>query len=285
MNNKQGQTMRNMNDNNQLQQFTFNDSEVRIITDSKNDPWFVAKDVCIILGHTNPSVALAQLDEDEITKIDPKQFLGSENRSNQAVNIISEAGLYKLIMRSRKENAKPFQRWVAHEVLPSIRKHGAYATPETIENIINDPEFGIRLLTELKNEKDKRIEAERKQAAAETHAKMLEPKARFADAYSASSKCILVGELAKILTQNGYTTGQQRLFQQLKQEGYLMKRNGNPHFPTQKSMNLGLFEIKTTIITHSNGEEHPSFTTKVTPKGQAYFINKYLHSKPAALRA
>lgn len=246
---------------NSIQQFDFNHQQVRVLADEQGEPWFVAKDVCDILGtHTKDLGTILDQDEKGIDSIDT---LGGR----QQMAIISEAGLYKLIMRSRKENAKPFQRWVTHEVLPSIRKHGGYMSGQ--EQLTPD-QLVLKSIEYLQS----KIAEQRSQLEAQA------PKVLFADAYSASNKCVLIGELAKMLTQNGYKTGQNRLFKQLREEGYLMKKNGNPNFPTQKSMELGLFEVKTTMITHSDGNEVASFTTKVTPKGQAYFISRYTGNAP-----
>lgn len=174
---------------------------------------------------------------------------------------ISEPGLYKLIMRSRKPEAKEFQRWVTHEVLPSIRKHGAYMTQQTLDKALTSPDFLIQLATKLKEEQEKVNE--------------LEPKARFADAVAASDGTCLVGELAKMLRQNGLNIGQNRLFAQLREDGYLGKTGSNRNMPTQKAMDLGLFRIKETAITHSDGHVTINRTVKVLGKGQTYFINRY----------
>jgi anti-repressor protein len=250
---------------NEIQQFDFKGAALRTLTDEAGEPWFVAKDVCGILGMSNPSMAVTALDKDEVAQIDPKDYLGSENRSNQAVNIVSEPGLYKLIMRSRKPEAKEFQRWVTHEVLPSIRKHGAYMTQQTLDKALTSPDFLIQLATKLKEEQEK--------------VKELEPKARFADAVAASDGTCLIGELAKMLRQNGLDIGQNRLFAQLREDGYLGKTGSNRNVPTQKSMDLGLFRIKETAITHSDGHVTINRTAKVTGKGQTYFVNHYCRKK------
>lgn len=239
---------------NSIQQFDFNNQQVRVIADEQGEPWFVAKDVCDILGLSNPTVALQNLDDDERAKFN----LGRQG----STNVVNEAGLYVLVLGSRKPEAREFKRWVTHEVLPSIRKHGGYMSGQ--EQLTPD-QLVLKSIEYLQS----KIAEQRSQLEAQA------PKVLFADAYSASNKCVLIGELAKMLTQNGYKTGQNRLFKQLREEGYLMKKNGNPNFPTQKSMELGLFEVKTTMITHSDGNEVASFTTKVTPKGQAYFISRY----------
>lgn len=253
--------------NNEIQQFDFKGDQVRILGDKKGEPWFVAKDVCDILELNNVTEALRPLDDDE-----KSNFRNSEVAQNggRAPIIISEPGLYKLIMRSRKPEAKEFQRWVTHEVLPSIRRHGVYATDVTIDSILNDPDFGIRLLTDLKDERARRHEAERAIEAQK-------PKVLFADSVAASHTTILVGELAKILKGNGVDIGQNRLFQWMRDNGYLISRKGTDfNMPTQKAMELGLFFIKETNVQHSDGHITVNKTPKVTGKGQSYFVNKFL---------
>lgn len=192
------------------------------------------------------------------------EVIDSIGRRQQAY-IISEPGLYRLVMRSRKPEAKEFQRWVTHEVLPSIRKHGAYMTQQTLDKALTSPDFLIQLATKLKEEQEKVRE--------------LEPKARFADAVAASDGTCLVGELAKMLRQNGLDIGQNRLFAQLREDGYLGKTGSNRNVPTQKAMDLGLFRIKETAITHSDGHVTINRTAKVTGKGQTYFVNHYCPKK------
>ena len=234
--------------------------EVRTIN-RDGEPWFVAADVCKVLGHTNSRVAVASLDEDEkgVSKV---YTLGGE----QQMTIVNEAGMYQLVIRSNLPSAKQFKRWVTHEVIPAIRKHGAYATPMTIESIIADPESGIKLLQALKREQERRKEAE---ALCEEQ----RPKALFADAVAASNKSILIGELAKILRQNGVETGQNRLFKWMRDNGYIMRCKNTP---TQKSLELGIMEIKERAINNPDGSVFLTQTTLITGKGQIYFINKLL---------
>lgn len=248
--------------NNEIQRFDFRGASLRTLTDEAGEPWFVAKDVCDILGHSNVSMALDRLDNDERSKFN----LGRQGETN----IVNEAGLYVLVLGSRKPEAHEFKRWVTHEVLPSIRRHGVYATDVTIDSILNDPDFGIRLLTNLKDERARRREAERAIEAQK-------PKVLFADSVAASHSTILVGELAKILKGNGVDTGQNRLFQWMRDNGYLISRKGTDfNMPTQKAMELGLFFIKETNIQHSDGHITVNKTPKVTGKGQTYFVNKFL---------
>lgn len=265
--------------NNEIQQFDFKGASLRTLTDKAGEPWFVAKDVCDILGMSNPSMAVTALDKDEVAQIDPKDYLGSENRSNQAVNIVSEPGLYKLIMRSRKPEAKEFQRWVTHEVLPSIRKTGGYIP--TSESDSDEDIMARAVLVAQKTIERKNQQLQAKDA----QIKVLEPKARFADAVAASDGTCLVGELAKMLRQNGMDIGQNRLFRLLQADGYLGKSGSNRNVPTQRAMDLGLFRIKETTVTHADGHTTVSRTPKVTGKGQRYFIDRYWGRAQPSLEA
>lgn len=263
--------------NNEIQKFDFKGSSLRTLTDEAGEPWFVAKDVCDILGISNPSMAVTALDKDEVAQIDPKDYLGSENRSNQAVNIVSEPGLYKLIMRSRKPEAKEFQRWVTHEVLPQIRRTGGYIpTSDSDEDIMARAVLVAQKTIERKNQQLQ---------AKDAQIKVLEPKARFADAVAASDGTCLVGELAKMLRQNGMDIGQNRLFRLLQADGYLGKSGSNRNVPTQRAMDLGLFRIKETTVTHADGHTTVSRTPKVTGKGQRYFIDRYWGRAQPSLEA
>lgn len=249
---------------NEIQQFDFKGAALRTLTDEAGEPWLVAKDVCDILELGTEHLR-RDLDEDEVTEATnlPNWQVGSNG--GRVPLIISEPGLYKLIMRSRKPEAKEFQRWVTHEVLPSIRKHGAYMTQQTLDKALTNPDFLIQLATKLKEEQEK--------------VKELEPKARFADAVAASDGTCLIGELAKMLRQNGLDIGQNRLFAQLREDGYLGKTGSNRNVPTQKAMDLVLFRIKETAITHSDGHVTINRTAIVTGKGQTYFVNHYCPKK------
>ena len=265
--------------NNEMQRFDFKGASLRTLIDKAGEPWFVAKDVCDILGMSNPSMAVIALDKDEVAQIDPKDYLGSENRSNQAVNIVSEPGLYKLIMRSRKPEAKEFQRWVTHEVLPQIRKTGGYIP--TSESDSDEDIMARAVLVAQKTIERKNQQLQAKDA----QIKVLEPKARFADAVAASDGTCLVGELAKMLRQNGMDIGQNRLFRLLQADGYLGKSGSNRNVPTQRAMDLGLFRIKETTVTHADGHTTVSRTPKVTGKGQRYFIDRYWGRTQPSLEA
>ncbi|KFI51731.1 phage antirepressor KilAC domain-containing protein [Bifidobacterium biavatii] len=246
-----------------IRQFDFNGNQLRTLTDEHGEPWFVAKDACDILGISNNRDAIRQLDDDEKSSV----AISDGTSGNPNKTIVSEPGLYKLIMRSRKPEAKAFQRWVTHEVLPSIRRHGGYMNGQ-------DKMSPEEMLQASMQWLQSRIDQQQKQLEAQA------PKVLFADAVATSKRSILIGEMAKILKQNGYDTGQTRFFKTLREDGYLMKRNGSPNMPTQKSMNLGLFEVKETAIQHSDGHTTVNFTTKVTPKGQQYLISKYLGCTP-----
>ena len=188
----------------------------------------------------------------------------------QEINFIPESDLYRLAFSSKLPTAEKFTDWVTEEILPTIRKHGAYMTPDTLDRMISSPELGIKLRTALQEEREQRVRLENKVTADA-------PKVLFADAVSASHASILVGELAKLLRQNGKEIGQNRLFRWLRENGYLIKRTGSDfNMPTQRSMELGLFSIKETAITHADGTVTVSKTVKVTGKGQQYFVEKFL---------
>lgn len=254
-----------------IQPFSFEGNDVRTIAEG-DEVLFVASDIAKILGYRDAATLTRTLDDEE-KGTRPIDTLGGI----QQLSVISEPGLYKAILQRQtgrmevevtKAFVKRFQRWVTHEVLPTIRKHGAYATEATIDRILANPDFGIKLLTDLKEERDKRTEAE-------NQVRELEPKALFADAVAASDGTCLMGELAKMLRQNGLDIGQNRLFRLLRDDGFLGKSGANTNVPTQKAMELGLFRIKETAVTHSDGHVTISRTPKVTGKGQRYFINRY----------
>ena len=241
--------------------FNFKGQEVRTVT-IDNEPYFVGKDVAGILGYTNPQKALRDhIDEEDKTVNELFSVNGTKGV------LINESGLYSLVLKSKLPQAKEFKRWVTSEVLPTIRKHGMFATDELLDN----PDFAIATLQKLKEERDakKLLEA---QIEAD------KPKVLFADAVSASQSSILVGELAKLIKQNGVDIGATRLFEWLRNQGYLIKRKGRDwNMPTQKSAELGLIRIKETSITHSDGHITVNKTPLVTGKGQQYFINKFLN--------
>lgn len=235
----------------EIQQFYFNGAALRTLTDKTGEPWFVAKDVCDILGHSNVSMALDRLDDDERSKFN----LGRQGETN----IVNEAGLYALVLGSRKPEAHEFKRWVTHEVLPQIRRTGGYIPTTDVDDDMTILAKAVMIGQRTMEEQKRRI------AAQESHINELEPKALFADAVAASDGTCLVGELAKMLRQNGLNIGQNRLFQLLRDDGFFGKSGSNRNVPTQKAMDLGLFRIKETAVTHSDGH----VTISRTPKSQA----------------
>lgn len=229
--------------------------------------WLVGRDVAQALGYAKPENALVtHVDRDDTLKWGIMDSLGRI----QNTTLINESGMYSLALSSKLASAKKVRRWVTSEVLPSIRKHGAYMTPETLEAAILNPDYLLKVATALKEETDKRKALESKvQADA--------PKVLFADSVAASTSTILISELAKILRQNGVNTGEKRLFRWMRENGYLVKRNGTDYnMPTQMSMELGILKVKETVVCHSDGHTSISKTPKVTGKGQTYFLNKFL---------
>lgn len=244
---------------NELQIFNYNDKEIRTVKKG-GDLWWVLKDVCDVLELSNPTMIAGRLDEDERAKFD----LGRQGETN----IINESGLYNVILRSDKPEAKKFKRWVTHEVLPSIRKHGAYMNEQTLEQALTSPDFLIRLAQELKSEKEARQRLE-KQAAEDA------PKVLFAKMVETAETSILIGDLAKFLKQNGINTGQNRLFEWMRGHGYLVKNGASRNMPTQKAMEMGLFEVKESTTANPDGTIRLHRTTKVTGKGQVYFMKRF----------
>lgn len=235
---------------------------------------FNPKHVAECLDIIDVNSSIRNFNEKQIIKLTNSKMHNMQFRKlhNTGENFLTESGVYKLIFKSKKKEAEKFQDWVTDEVLPTIRKLGAYMTEDILEKALTSPDFLIQLATSLKEEQEKRrlLEEEKKVNA---------PKVIFADAVSTSSSSILVGELAKLLKQNGVDTGQNKLFSWLRNNGYLIKRKGTDYnMPTQRAMEKGLFEIKETPIVHSDGHITVSKTTKVTGKGQQYFINKFINS-------
>ena len=247
---------------NELQIFNSGEfGDIRTIT-IDNEPWFVGKDVAEALGYKNTKDALAKHVDSEDKEILKSQNATLENIPNRGVTVVNESGLYSLVLSSKLPSAKKFKRWVTSEVLPALRKTGQYQVKE-----LSGSELMARALIEAQNvlaAKDKQIEE-------------MKPKVVFADAVATSHTSILVGELAKILKQNGIDMGQNRLFAWLREKGYLIKRQGTDYnMPTQKAMELGLFEIKEGSYVNGSGVNITTKTPKVTGKGQQYFINKFL---------
>ena len=229
------------------------------------EPWFVGKDVAAALGYSNVRNAVpAHVDEED--KLSTRIEYAGQNRE---VTIINESGLYSLVLSSKLPTARKFKRWVTSEVIPTIRKHKAYMTPDKLEEVLLNPDTLIQLAQNLKSEQEARRAAEAKIEADR-------PKVLFADAVSTSEQSILIGQLAKIIRQNGVPMGERRLFQWMRVNGYLGKHGSQYNIPTQRSMEMELFEIKETAVTHSDGRVTTNTTPKVTGKGQIYFVNCFL---------
>ena len=233
-------------------------------TEINGDPYFVGKDVAEALGYSNTKDALARHCKGVV-----KRYPLPTEGGIQEVRIISEGDMYRLIASSKLPAAEKFESWIFDDVVPTIRRHGAYATPATIESIIADPENGIKLLTALKDEQEKR-------KALEAQNEAMKPKALFAEAVSASKSSILIGDLAKLIKQNGHDIGQKRLFEWMRDNGWLIKQKGASwNMPTQRSMEMGLFEIKESTFQNPDGSVRITKTPKVTGKGQVFFVNKF----------
>lgn len=236
--------------------------EIRTVT-KDNEPIFCLADVCKALEIKNATDVAKRLDADELTRLN----LGGQSGET---NFVTESGLYAVILRSDKPNAKKFRKWVTSEVLPSIRKNGGYiAGQETL----SDEELLAKALLVANNkiaERDALIA--RQQAVIEEQ----KPKTIFADAVSASKTSILIGDLAKLICQNGYQIGQKRLFAWMRDNGYLMKSGASYNMPMQRYVEQGLFEIKESSVGNPDGSVRITRTTKVTGKGQIYFVNKFL---------
>lgn len=246
---------------NELQLFNFENHEVRSLL-LNNEPWFVGKDVADVLGYSNSRKALNDHVDAEDKEVLTSRNVTLENIPNRGITVVNESGLYSLVLSSKLPSAKKFKRWVTSEVLPALRKTGQYQVKE-----LSGQELMAKALIEAQNvlaAKDKVIEE-------------MKPKVVFADAVATSHTSILVGELAKILKQNGIDMGQKRLFAWLREKGYLIKRQGTDYnMPTQKAMDLGLFEIKEGSYVNGSGVNITTKTPKITGKGQQYFINKFL---------
>lgn len=231
------------------------------------DPLFCLADVCKALGLSAKGVN-QRLGDEVISNYPIADSLG---RTQQAL-FVNEDGLYDVILDSRKPEAKQFRKWITSEVLPTIRKHGAYMTDNIIEKTLSDPDYLIQLATTLKQERQQRIEAERKVAAAQ-------PAVTFTQAVSGSASSCLIGELAKLINQNGYPMGERRLFKWLRENGYLGTKGERYNIPNQRYIEQGLFELKKGTRSGNNGVMHTTITSKVTGKGQVYFVNKFLTEK------
>lgn len=237
--------------------------EIRTVS-IEGEPWLVGRDVAQILGYSNASKAVMVHVDEEDKRHEMLPVSDSQNGNLVKTAVINESGLYSLVLSSKLPGAKKFKRWVTSEVLPSIRKHGGYITGQ--EELSGEELMAKALMFAEKKLKEK---------DAQIHE--MQPKALFADAVAASGNSILIGELAKMLRQNGVDMGEKRLFAWMRDNGYLVKRKGTDYnMPTQKSMEMGLFQIKETVVNHASGYTSVNKTPKVTGKGQTYFVNKFL---------
>lgn len=244
-----------------MQLFNFGGNQLRTI-DKSGEPWFVLNDVCSQL-ELAPRVVRQRL-ADDVCSTYPLQTSGGL----QQATIINEDGLYDVILESRKPEAKAFRKWITSEVIPSIRKHGAYMTGDTLEKVLMNPSAFVQIAHRLQDEHNARIAAEAKLVSQQ-------PLVFFAQSLQVSNDTMLIGELAKLLKQNGIDIGATRLFEQLRRDGYLHKGGSQYNLPTQKSMELGLMEIKLGSRSSVTEGTKVTKTTKITGKGQSYFINKY----------
>lgn len=251
-----------------LELFNFRGNDIRVIVDG-GEPRWVARDVAVALGYKDATNAIKAHCRGVANHHPIQDRLGR----TQKVRVITEPDLYRLIVGSELDTAQEFERLVFEEILPSIRKHGAYMTPETIEKTLTNPDFIIQLATNLKaeQEKNKALTAKVEEG---------KPKVLFADAVSTSKTTILIGELAKILRGNGIDIGGMRLFVWMRRNGFLVSRKGSDwNSPTQKSMDLGIMRLKETTVVHSDGHTSVSKTPKVTGKGQEYFVSRFLDGR------
>ena len=237
--------------------------EIRTVV-IENEPWFVGRDVATALGYVKPENAIATHVEKE-DKYTTTLKQGNGTNLTSKTTLINESGIYSLIFGSKLESAKRFKHWVTSEVLPTIRKHGAYMTDEKAFDVLHNAGGLADLLQQAAEQlKQKDVQIER-----------MKPKALFADAVASSKNSVLIGELAKIIKAKGYDIGQNKLFTWMRENGYLMKTGEAYNQPTQKSMELGLMEIKKSIINNPDGSTITTATTKITGKGQIYFVNKF----------
>lgn len=247
---------------NELQIFNSEEfGEIRTVS-INDEPWFVASDICRALDIQNVTQAVQKLDDDERSMFN----IGRQGNAN----CVNEYGLYSLVLASRKPEAKKFKRWITHEVIPSIRKHGGYIAGQ--ETMTDDQLLAKALLVA----QSKIAERDQIIAKKQERIEQMKPKALFADAVSASKHSILVGDLAKLICQNGYLIGQKRLFQWMRENGYLMTQGSSYNRPKQRYVEQGLFEIKESTINNPDGSVRITITPKVTGKGQVYFVNKFL---------
>lgn len=246
--------------------------KIRTVVDENNEPWFVGRDIAEILEYRNGSRDINR----HVDELDRKKEMIHDGNQLKETILINESGLYSLIFSSKMDKAREFKRWVTSEVLPTIRKHGAYMTDNVLERSIADPDFGIALLNSLKEERARR-------ALAEAQNEKNKPKVLFADTVSASKRSCLMGELAKMISQEAIRQGklekkigQNKLFAWMRNKGYLCKGGERRNQPKQVYIEQGLFEMKKSAYVNSEGVNIVKPTTKVTGKGQIYFVNKFL---------
>lgn len=255
---------------NEIQTFDFDGSGIRTLT-IDDEPYFVGKDVAQVLGYERTNKAIVDhVDEEDRQMVDGKtqSHFGIE-LGQRGGWLVNESGLYSLILGSKMPSAKRFKRWVTSEVLPALRKHGVYANAQTAEKLINDPDFLIRTFQALKEEREARRQLEIQNA-------QMKPKALFAEAVETASTSILIGDMAKLLKQNGIQMGQKRLFAWLRTNSWLMKSGESRNMPTQRAMEKGYFEIKERTIQNPDGSVRITKTPKVTGKGQVWLINEFM---------
>lgn len=252
---------------NEIQIFTNPEfGNVRTLTEADGTILFCGKDVAEALGYRKPYEAITAHCRCTVKRGIPHPQSPTKELE---LSFITEPDLYRLIVASKLPSAQKFERWVFEEVLPTIRKTGGYLTPEKVEEALCNPDVLIDLAQQIK-------QLQKQRAALESKVEADKPKVAFADAVTASDTDILVRDLAKLLRQNGYGVGEKRLFAQLRDEGYLIKAKPDKNRPTQRAMELGLFRVQERVIFTDAGEpSRTAFTTKVTPKGQQYFINRY----------
>jgi anti-repressor protein len=242
--------------------------QIRTIVNN-DEVWFVAKDVCEALNLGNSREAISKLDNDEkgAEKVDTLGGL-------QQMSIINESGLYTLVIRSNMPKAKEFRKWVTSDVIPSIRKNGMYATPQTVDQMLNDPDAMISILQQIKRERENNTKLQ-------TQIEQQKPRVLFSRCVEGSDSSILIGDLAKLIAQNNVDVGQNRLFQWMRLNGYLMAYGNSYNTPTQRSIELGVLEMKERIINYPDGRSMTTITPYVTGKGQVYFINKFMKESGA----
>ncbi len=268
-----------------IQIFTKDNFTARTVQDDNGTIWFVAKDVAKALDYSEATISNMEKTIAHVPKVWKGRYPITTPGGEQKMLCLTEQGLYFFLGRSDKPKAIPYQMWVAGDVVPSIRQTGFYATQATAQQILNDPDIFIDVLKAYKEQKHRNVELAAKNEFLEQVTQSLQkqvvankPKVIFADAVDASDDSMLIGNFAKILKQNGVDMGQNRLFEWFRKNGYLMNvtKGERKNMPTQKSMDLGLFEVKKTVINNPDGSNRITHTTKITGRGQIYFINLFL---------